>query len=83
MTGTPSREEFLRELVGMPERVRPVAWLCVGPVSDLPDVPDLERYGWRHRSPLATVLHEERYGAAPAAEGQPPQRVTRDLLRGE
>ncbi|WP_017935459.1 5,6-dimethylbenzimidazole synthase [Nocardioides sp. Iso805N] len=56
------REEFLRELVGMPEHVRPVAWLCVGPVAGLPDVPDLERYGWRHRSPLASVLHEERYG---------------------
>lgn len=57
------REEFLRELVGMPEHVRPVAWLCVGPVTDLPEVPDLERFGWRHRSPLAGVLHEGRYGA--------------------
>ena len=55
------REEFLRDLVGMPAHVRPIAWLCVGPVSDLPDVPDLERFGWRHRSPLHTVLHEERY----------------------
>jgi len=58
------REEFLRDLVGMPEHVRPVAWLCVGAVSELPDVPDLERYGWRHRSPLASVLHEERYGVS-------------------
>jgi len=57
------REEFLRELVGMPEHVRPVAWLCVGPVSKLPEIPDLEKYGWRHRSPLASVLHEETYGA--------------------
>lgn len=57
------REEFLRELVGFPDRVRPVAWLCVGEVAALPDVPDLERLGWRHRSPLASVLHEERYKA--------------------
>ena len=55
------REDFLRELVGFPAHVRPVAWLCVGSVADLPDVPDLERSGWRHRSPLADVLHEERY----------------------
>jgi 5,6-dimethylbenzimidazole synthase len=55
------RESFLSELVGLPEQVRPLAWLCVGPVSELPDVPDLERFGWRHRSPLETVLHEERY----------------------
>lgn len=57
------REEFLRDLVGMPEHVRPIAWLCVGPVSELPEVPDLERFGWRHRSPLDTVLHQERYTA--------------------
>lgn len=55
------REPFLSSLVGLPEQVRPIAWLCVGPVAGLPDVPDLERFGWRHRSPLETVLHEERY----------------------
>lgn len=55
------REEFLRSLVGMPEHVRPVAWLCVGHVADLPDTPDLERYGWRDRAPLHTVVHQERY----------------------
>ena len=55
------REDFLRELVGFPSQVRPVAWLCVGTVDHLPEVPDLERFGWRHRSPLAEVLHEERY----------------------
>jgi 5,6-dimethylbenzimidazole synthase len=55
------REEFLAELVGLPEQVRPVAWLCVGPVKSLPEEPDLERLGWRHRSPLSSVLHEDRY----------------------
>ncbi|MGD9621745.1 MAG: 5,6-dimethylbenzimidazole synthase [Mycolicibacterium sp.] len=57
------REDFLQELVAMPARVRPVAWLCVGPVGELPNIPDLERHGWRRRSPLASVLHEEHYGA--------------------
>ncbi|MER7606257.1 5,6-dimethylbenzimidazole synthase [Nocardioides sp. NPDC127503] len=55
------REEFLRSLVGLPEHVRPVAWLCVGAVEGVPEVPDLERFGWRHRSELASVVHEERY----------------------
>lgn len=58
------REDFLAGLVGAPARVRPVAWLCVGAVSDLPDVPDLERFGWRHRSPLAGVVHDGTYGQA-------------------
>jgi 5,6-dimethylbenzimidazole synthase len=57
------REEFLRELVGLPAGVRPVAWLCVGPVRDLPTVPDLERHGWRNRVPLADVVHRGRYDA--------------------
>lgn len=56
------REEFLRALLRMPSHVRPVAWLCVGHVTDLPDVPDLERFGWRARSSLEAVLHEERFG---------------------
>ncbi len=55
------REDVLRELVGFPAHVRPVAWLCVGSISELPQVPDLERFGWRHRSPLAGVVHDERY----------------------
>ncbi|MFI9010525.1 5,6-dimethylbenzimidazole synthase [Actinosynnema sp. NPDC053489] len=55
------REDVLRRLLGIPHPVRPVAWLCVGPVSCLPGTPDLERHGWRHRLPLEEVLHEERY----------------------
>jgi len=57
------REDYLRSLVGMPEHVRPVAWLCVGTVAGLPDVPDLEHYGWRDRGPLSDVVHQERYSA--------------------
>jgi 5,6-dimethylbenzimidazole synthase len=56
------REEFLRELVGLPDGLRPVAWLCVGPVRDLPTVPDLERHGWRERLPLGVVVHHDHYG---------------------
>lgn len=58
------REEFLADLVGLPAGVRPVAWLCVGQVAGLPEVPDLERFGWRHRSPLESVLHLDRYGTS-------------------
>ncbi len=56
------REDVLRDLLGIPERVRPVAWLCVGPVTALQDVPDLERHGWRTRRPLAAAVHTDRWG---------------------
>ena len=59
------REDFLRRLVGVPAGVRPIAWLCLGGVRDLPDVPDLERHGWRERLPLDDVVHHERYGQRP------------------
>jgi 5,6-dimethylbenzimidazole synthase len=51
------REPFLRSLLGIPGTIRPVAWLCVGPVTHLEDVPDLERAGWRRRRPLDAAVH--------------------------
>jgi 5,6-dimethylbenzimidazole synthase len=57
------REDFLRGLLGIPEPVRPVAWLCVGPVTHVAGDPDLERNGWRRRRPLAAALHYERWNA--------------------
>ena len=32
------------------------------PRPTLEATPDLERHGWRHRTPLAEVVHEERFG---------------------
>jgi 5,6-dimethylbenzimidazole synthase len=55
------REDALRELVGIPAHVRPVAWLCVGEISELQEVPDLVRHGWRDRRPLEAAIHLERY----------------------
>lgn len=56
------REPFLRDLLGIPDHVRPVAWLCVGPVAALQEVPDLERHGWRRRRPLADAVHADGWG---------------------
>ncbi|GAA2819147.1 5,6-dimethylbenzimidazole synthase [Crossiella cryophila] len=56
------REDFLRRLLSIPGGVRPVAWLCLGPVRGLAQTPDLERHGWRKRLPLDDVVHHERYG---------------------
>ncbi|WP_229398886.1 5,6-dimethylbenzimidazole synthase [Micromonospora okii] len=55
------REPFLAELLGIPEGIRPVAWLCVGPVTHLEAVPDLERHGWRRKRPLAEAVHRDRW----------------------
>jgi 5,6-dimethylbenzimidazole synthase len=63
------REDFLRGLLGIPAGVRPVAWLCLGTVTRLQEVPDLERHGWRSRRPLHLVRHDDRWGGRPSASG--------------
>jgi 5,6-dimethylbenzimidazole synthase len=55
------REPHLRQLLGVPEGIRPVAWLCLGPVTRLQTTPDLERHGWRHRRPLDAAIHHDRW----------------------
>lgn len=61
------REPFLRDLLDIPDRIRPVAWLCVVHVSALQETPDLVRHGWRERRPLEHAIHEDRYVDTPGA----------------
>ena len=56
------REDFLAEFVGARAPVRPIAWLCLGPVERLQEVPDLVRHGWRGTRPLHEAIHSERLG---------------------
>ncbi|MFF5078639.1 5,6-dimethylbenzimidazole synthase [Actinoplanes sp. NPDC000266] len=58
------REDFLRTLLGIPAGIRPVAWLCLGPVTHVEQTPDLERHGWRTRRPLESARHENRWSPA-------------------
>ena len=55
------RESFLRDVLGIPESVRPVAWLCIGPVDHFEEIPDLERFNWRSRMPLSSVIRHEHW----------------------
>jgi 5,6-dimethylbenzimidazole synthase len=64
------REPFVQRLLGIPEGIRPVAWLCLGPVSHLEETPDLERQGWRRRRPLSDAIHQERWQDSGAEEDQ-------------
>lgn len=62
-------EDVLSDLVALPPQIRPVAWLCVGPVTHLEDTPDLERHGWRARRPLEAAVHHnawDRHTDAPS-----------------
>lgn len=54
------QQEFLADFVGCQGTVRPVAWLCLGPVTHLEEVPDLVRFGWNKGRPLDSVVHRDR-----------------------
>ncbi len=47
----------LRELLGIPARLVPLAYLCVGYVSEFPTCPELESRGWESRESLARLVH--------------------------
>ena len=53
-------EDFLTNFVGCAGACRPVAWLCIGPVTHLEEVPDLVRFGWNKGRPLEAAVHSER-----------------------
>ena len=53
--------ERLATILGLPDHVVPVAYLCLGYVREFPDVPDLQRAGWRQRIPLSDLVHLDRW----------------------
>ena len=55
------RPEELAALVGLPEGVETMGWLCLGWPDERPPEPGLQRAGWSTRQPLSSVVHYERW----------------------
>ncbi|GLS32726.1 cob(II)yrinic acid a,c-diamide reductase [Mesorhizobium albiziae] len=54
--------DALKCLLGIPGHVVPVAYLCVGRVSEFAPRPDLETHGWGKRLPLPDLIMSEIFG---------------------
>jgi 5,6-dimethylbenzimidazole synthase len=52
----------LREALAIPEEIIPIAYLCVGYVSEFFDQPELERKGWLPRLPLNDLIYYDQWG---------------------
>ena len=52
----------LEKILAIPPHVKPVAYLCLGYVSEFAEKPDLERVGWLQRMDLANVVCYEQWG---------------------
>jgi len=55
-------QDRLKDVLNIPERVVPVAYLCLGHVSFFHDQPELQSAGWRERLDLASLTHFETFG---------------------
>jgi len=53
--------EDLQRILSIPDFVKPVAYLCLGYVSEFSDKPDLEKSGWLTRMGLEEVICFERW----------------------
>jgi nicotinate-nucleotide--dimethylbenzimidazole phosphoribosyltransferase len=58
----------LAALVGLPDGVESLGWLCLGWPDERPPEPGLERWGWSERLPVAdVVIHEHWSKSDPAS----------------
>ncbi len=67
------RPEDVRALLHLPQKVVPVAWLCVGYPDERPTRPGLEAAGWERRRALDGFVFSEHWGETDAAtrHGEP------------
>lgn len=62
------RPDDLRNALGIPPAIQPIAYLCVGYVSSFLRKPELETAGWLPRTPLGDVLWFDRWHARAGSE---------------
>ena len=54
--------EDLKGILSIPGHVNPIAYLCLGYVTEFADKPDLEKAGWLTRLKLNDVIYYENWG---------------------
>ncbi|MBB4187526.1 5,6-dimethylbenzimidazole synthase [Sinorhizobium terangae] len=59
-------EQEIKSILGIPEHIEIVAWLCLGFVDQLYQHPELAVKGWRQRLPLEDLVFEEAWGVPQA-----------------
>ena len=59
----------LARLLELPDHVAPLAYLCLGHVTEFLPEPELQTVGWRDRVPLGDVIHANRWGQSWKGEG--------------
>ncbi|HLW04053.1 MAG TPA: 5,6-dimethylbenzimidazole synthase [Azoarcus sp.] len=68
----------LADLLGLPDGVVPLAYLCLGYVDEFLDEPELARAGWRQRLPLNELVHRDQWGTR--LDDDPLAELLKDAL---
>ncbi len=63
------KQPQLRQILGIPPHVIPVAYLCLGYPVEFPPEPILETAGWRNRLDLESLMHFDGWEDEPGREG--------------
>ncbi|MBX9470122.1 MAG: 5,6-dimethylbenzimidazole synthase [Rhizobium sp.] len=74
-------EAELKVILGIPDRVQIIGYLCLGLVDELYSAPELEVKGWRRRLALDDLIFEEHWGAQ-ATEPVTPAAVAGPAPQG-
>ena len=71
--------EDLRNILGIPNHVKPIAYLCLGYVNKFEDIPDLERATWLKRTILSKVIHFEDWNNSEQSTWTNTNKLIRNL----
>jgi 5,6-dimethylbenzimidazole synthase len=71
------RHDELRTLLGIPDHIVVVAYLCLGYAQEFFDEPELQRRRWASRVPLDQLVYRERWGQAPTGSDRSPASESR------
>jgi 5,6-dimethylbenzimidazole synthase len=71
--------EDLHKILGIPNHIKPIAYLCLGYVDKFEDRPDLERIGWLKRTILSKVIHFEDWNNTELNDWDNTNRMIKNL----
>jgi len=55
------KQDALKEALGIPKNIVPIAYLCIGYVSHFFNKPELETAGWLKRAPINELIHFDQW----------------------
>ena len=63
------KKEDIRQILNIPDHIDPVALLSIGYTAHFPEIPLLERVGWRSRLDLQTLIYHDMWGNQEESKG--------------